>query len=106
MEQILTKRRYFDIGLQIEELLYSGVFKAGERLPAERELSERFQTSRTTIREAIIMLELKGVVEVKQGAGTYFIDSLEKSIKKRSCLTQTLAPLNCYRPGRSSKVTS
>ncbi len=42
MEQILTKRRYFDIGLQIEELLYSGVFKAGERLPAERELSERF----------------------------------------------------------------
>ncbi|EHH8854316.1 GntR family transcriptional regulator, partial [Salmonella enterica] len=40
MEQILTKRRYFDIGLQIEELLYSGVFKAGERLPAERELSE------------------------------------------------------------------
>ncbi|KAA5808898.1 FadR family transcriptional regulator, partial [Klebsiella pneumoniae] len=58
MEQILTKHRYFDIGLQIEELLYSGVFKAGERLPAERELSERFQTSRTTIREAIIMLEL------------------------------------------------
>lgn len=82
MEQILTKRRYFDIGLQIEELLYSGVFKAGERLPAERELSERFQTSRTTIREAIIMLELKGVVEVKQGAGTYFIDSLEKINQK------------------------
>ncbi len=106
MEQILTKRRYFDIGLQIEELLYSGVFKAGERLPAERELSERFQTSRTTIREAIIMLELKGVVEVKQGAGTYFIDSLEKINQKRSCLTQTLAPLNCYRPGRSSKATS
>ncbi|EJU9273750.1 FadR family transcriptional regulator [Salmonella enterica subsp. enterica serovar Kentucky] len=82
MEQILTKRRYFDIGLQIEELLYSGVFKAGERLPAERELSERFQTSRTTIREEIIMLELKGVVEVKQGAGTYFIDSLEKINQK------------------------
>lgn len=105
MEQILTKRRYFDIGLQIEELLYSGVFKAGERLPAERELSERFQTSRTTIREAIIMLELKGVVEVKQGAGTYFIDSLEKSIKSALALLRHW-PLWCYRPGRSSKVTS
>ncbi|MCF7364432.1 FCD domain-containing protein [Vibrio sp. A1-b2] len=73
-----TKRRYFDIGLQIEELLYSGVFKAGERLPSERELSERFETSRATIREAIIMLELKGLVVVRQGAGIYFIDSPEK----------------------------
>ncbi|MGL6259468.1 FCD domain-containing protein [Vibrio sp. WXL103] len=73
-----TKRRYYDIGLQIEELLYSGVFKAGERLPSERELSERFETSRATIREAIIMLELKGLVVVRQGAGIYFIDSPEK----------------------------
>ncbi len=32
------------------------------------------------------MLELKGVVEVKQGAGTYFIDSLEKSIKSALAL--------------------
>ncbi|MBS9764818.1 GntR family transcriptional regulator, partial [Pseudomonas mosselii] len=47
MEQAITKRRYYDIGLQIEELLYSGVFKAGERLPSERELGERFNTSRT-----------------------------------------------------------
>ena len=75
MEQVITKRRYYDIGLQIEELLYSGVFKAGERLPSERELSERFNTSRTTIRDAIIMLELKGILNVKQGAGIFFVDS-------------------------------
>ncbi|WP_350629933.1 GntR family transcriptional regulator, partial [Pseudoalteromonas sp. Q36-MNA-CIBAN-0048] len=50
-------------------------FKAGQRLPSERELSERLDTSRATIREAIIMLELKGLVVVKQGAGIYFIDS-------------------------------
>lgn len=73
-----TKRRYYDVGLQIEELLHSGVFKAGERLPSERDLSERFETSRATIREAIIMLELKGLVVVRQGAGIYFIDSPDK----------------------------
>ncbi|MCM2679578.1 FCD domain-containing protein [Echinimonas agarilytica] len=78
-----TKRRYYDIGLQIEELLYSGVFKAGERLPSERELSERFETSRATIREAIIMLELKGLVTVRQGAGIFFINSPE-SVNQRS----------------------
>ncbi|MBD1390891.1 FCD domain-containing protein [Neiella sp. HB171785] len=72
-----AKRRYYDIGLQIEEMLFSGVFKAGERLPSERELSERFETSRATIREAIIMLELKGLVNVRQGAGIYFINSPE-----------------------------
>jgi DNA-binding FadR family transcriptional regulator len=77
MEQVITKRRYYDIGLQIEELLYSGVFKAGERLPSERDLSERFNTSRTTIRDAVIMLELKGILEVKQGSGIFFIGSTD-----------------------------
>lgn len=75
MQQIESRRRYHDVGLQIEELLYSGVFKAGQRLPSERELSGRFQTSRATVREAIIMLELKGLVEVRQGSGIFFIDT-------------------------------
>ncbi|MDR9828601.1 FCD domain-containing protein [Vibrio sp. FNV 38] len=87
-----TKRRYYDIGLQIEELLYSGVFKAGERLPSERELSDRFETSRATIREAIIMLELKGLVVVRQGAGIYFIDSPEK------ITSRTIVPHNDVGP--------
>lgn len=87
-EETNTKRRYYDIGLQIEEMLYSGVFNAGERLPSERELSERFETSRATIREAIIMLELKGLVVVKQGAGIYFIDSPEK-ITQRTIIPHT-----------------
>lgn len=75
MTLLTTKRRYFDVGTQIEGLLHSGVFKVGERLPSERELSEMLDTSRATIREAIIMLELKGLVKVKQGAGIYFIDA-------------------------------
>ncbi|TMX42111.1 FadR/GntR family transcriptional regulator [Vibrio sp. Hep-1b-8] len=67
-----SKRRYYQVGLQIEELLVTGVFKPGERLPSERSLSEQFNTSRATIREAIIMLELKDLVDVKQGAGIFF----------------------------------
>ncbi|MBA1733879.1 GntR family transcriptional regulator, partial [Escherichia coli] len=50
--------------------------------PSERELSERFNTSRTTIREAIIMLELKGVLNVKQGSGIFFVDSTDKLNQK------------------------
>lgn len=85
MDQIGIKRRYYDVGVKIEELLHSGVFQAGERLPSERELSERFNTTRATIREAIIMLELKGLVIVRQGAGIYFIDSPGK-INNRSLI--------------------
>ncbi len=79
MAKHANRRKYFDVGKQIEELLYSGEFKAGERLPSERELSERCDTSRATIREAIIMLEIKGLIAVKQGAGIYFIDSPDKT---------------------------
>ncbi|WP_035480746.1 FCD domain-containing protein [Aliagarivorans marinus] len=88
MDKVKNKRRYYDIGLQIEEMLFSGIFNAGERLPSERELSERFETSRATIREAIIMLELKGLVVVKQGAGIFFIDSPEK-VTSRTIVPQS-----------------
>ncbi|MGL6259446.1 FCD domain-containing protein [Vibrio sp. WXL103] len=81
MAELINKRRYFDVGTQIEGLLESGVFKVGERLPSERELSDMLDTSRATIREAIIMLELKGLVEVKQGAGIYFIDVEDQKVQ-------------------------
>lgn len=88
MQDPKAKRRYYDIGLQIEQMLYSGIFKAGERLPSERELSERFETSRATIREAIIMLELKGLVTVRQGAGIYFNETAELE-NQRAILPQS-----------------
>ena len=48
-----------------------GEFAVGKRLPAERALAERFDVSRTSLREAIIALELQGVVEVRGGSGIY-----------------------------------
>ncbi len=72
MTKMERTRRYHEVGLKIEEKLASGYYKASERLPSERELSEEYETSRSTIREAIIMLELKGLVEVRQGAGIFF----------------------------------
>jgi GntR family uxuAB operon transcriptional repressor len=92
MAKMDTKRRYYDVGVKIEELLFSGVFKAGQRLPSERDLSERFETSRATIREAVIMLELKGLVVVRQGAGIYFIDSPQKEDKRTELANSDVGP--------------
>jgi DNA-binding FadR family transcriptional regulator len=53
------------------ELLDSGEYPIGGRLPPERELAERFKVSRPTIREAIIALEALERVNVKTGSGVY-----------------------------------
>lgn len=64
-------RGYLRLAAQIHALVAQGEFAAGQRLPAERALAERFDVSRTSVREAIIALELQGVVEVRGGSGIY-----------------------------------
>jgi DNA-binding FadR family transcriptional regulator len=57
-----------------------GVVTPGERLPAERELSQRLSVSRVTLREALRALELEGYVDVKRGryGGTFINDTLPR----------------------------
>lgn len=50
-----------------------GRYPVGTRLPAERDLTERFGVSRPTIREAMIGLEMQGLVEARKGAGVYVL---------------------------------
>lgn len=64
-------RAYLRLAAQIQALVAQGEFAVGKRLPAERALAERFDVSRTSLREAIIALELQGVVEVRGGSGIY-----------------------------------
>ena len=61
---------------QIEELILRGILRPGERLPAERELAERLNVSRPSLREAIGLLQEKGLLSAKPGAGVYVADVL------------------------------
>ena len=61
----VADRAYVRLAAQIQALVAQGEFAVGKRLPAERALAERFDVSRTALREAIIALELQGVVEVR-----------------------------------------
>lgn len=66
-----------EIMAQLKEAILSGDFKAGEKLPSERELTETFQVSRVVVREAIRALEMTGFVEIRQGAqGGAFVQEL------------------------------
>ncbi|HBP64409.1 MAG TPA: GntR family transcriptional regulator, partial [Desulfosporosinus sp.] len=71
LKPIRTKKIYEQIVEQIGILVADGKLKPGDRLPSERELVERFQVSRASIREAISALELMGLIEVRAGEGTY-----------------------------------
>lgn len=64
-------RSYHRLAAQILALVEHGEFAVGARLPSERTLAERFDVSRTSVREAIIALEVQGVVEVRLGSGIY-----------------------------------
>lgn len=63
------------LGAQIEEELMeyikSGPFAVGDKLPNEFELAEMFRVGRSTIREAVKGLVTKGILEVRQGSGTF-----------------------------------
>ena len=58
-----------DVVDQIQEAIFDGRLKAGQTLPAERELKIMFNISRGTLREALRVLEQKGLIEIKLGVG-------------------------------------
>ncbi|MBS0591104.1 MAG: FadR family transcriptional regulator [Proteobacteria bacterium] len=66
-----ASRLYQTITAAISELIESGEFPPGTRLPGERDLAERFGVSRVTIREAEIALEAQGWITIKTGSGAY-----------------------------------
>ncbi|WP_199482482.1 FCD domain-containing protein [Vibrio owensii] len=74
MIDLTPKRAYQSIGLVLRKELSDGVYPIGTRLPPERDIAARLNVSRTVVREAIIMLELENLVEVKKGSGVYVIN--------------------------------
>jgi GntR family transcriptional regulator, hexuronate regulon transcriptional repressor len=64
-------RLYHELARAIIAELASGRYQVGDRLPAERELALEHEVSRPTVREAIIALEVQGLVEVRVGSGAY-----------------------------------
>jgi DNA-binding FadR family transcriptional regulator len=73
LQAVEPKRLYRQIADQLAQLIASGEFPAGSRLPAERELATSLGVSRTSVREAIISLEMGGLVEVRVGTGIFVV---------------------------------
>lgn len=71
LQVVEPRRLYHQIAEQIAQLIANGEFAPGSRLPAERELAASLGVSRASVREAIISLEIGGLVEVRVGTGIF-----------------------------------
>ncbi len=83
LQLVEPKRLYRQIADQLAQLIARGEFPAGTRLPAERELAASLGVSRTSVREAIISLEMNGLVDVRVGTGIFVTTSPEGASRLR-----------------------
>jgi GntR family transcriptional regulator, transcriptional repressor for pyruvate dehydrogenase complex len=70
-KRIKPKKIYEEVAEALHELIRTGQLKPGDRLDSVQQLSENFQVGRSAIREALSALKAMGLVEMKQGEGTF-----------------------------------
>jgi GntR family transcriptional repressor for pyruvate dehydrogenase complex len=80
LKPVEKKKAYEDIVRQIRTLIEDGKLKRNDQLPSERDLSDTFGVSRTTVREAIRTLESMKFLQSRQGNGTYVVASSEEAL--------------------------
>jgi GntR family transcriptional repressor for pyruvate dehydrogenase complex len=91
LKPIKRVRLYENAVEQIQSLILSKKYKPGDRLPTERSLAEQFNISRPSLREALRILDVLGLIEIKVGNGIYvkgvnflpYIESVNLSISSR-----------------------
>nr|WP_140180669.1 FCD domain-containing protein [Providencia stuartii] len=67
------KRPYQQVGHALRQMIANMSYAIGDKLPPEREIAEMLDVSRAVVREALIMLEIENLIEVRKGSGVYVI---------------------------------
>ncbi len=75
-QKVQSEKLAQSVARQVELLILRGILRPGERLPAERELSERMGVSRPSLREAVEDLEQRGLLTTRPGAGIFVAEVL------------------------------
>lgn len=110
----VRKTRVFEgVAQQLQRLIVEGALKPGERLPPERELCARLGVSRGSLRDAIRMLELAGLVVPRQGEGTVVADLSPETVaapiasmlvRKRELLAELLDVRRMIEPALAARA--
>ena len=99
MEFTETRRLYQQLAAELKQRIESGRYPVGDKLPAERYIAEEMNVSRTVVREAIIMLEVEGYVDVRKGSGIHVVSNQQKHRWCRATASSSPPPvrLSCCR---------
>ena len=89
---IEPRRLYRQVADQLRQLIDSGEFAVGARLPTERELAVQLGVSRPTVREALIALEVDGRVRIRVGSGIYVLPPRGRATGCRICAVPIAGP--------------
>lgn len=71
---------------KIQQMVTNGELSSGDRLPSERQLAEQLQVSRNVVREAMVLLEERGVVSVQVGSGVYITATSTDAVNRSMSL--------------------
>lgn len=92
IKPVQTRKIYQEIIGSFVELVNNEELKIGDKLPSERELCERFQVSRPSVREALRVMQAVGFINIRAGGGAYLTEfNIEPFLN-------LFAPLFCRRP--------
>lgn len=93
LEAVEPQRLYRQIAEQLRRAVAAGEFSAGARLPAERDLARQLGVSRPSLREALIALEVEGMIEVRTGSGIYVLGSPRRRSRAKTGAPAEWGPL-------------
>jgi DNA-binding FadR family transcriptional regulator len=79
LPQLEQVRLYRQIAALLSERIEKGIFPIGTLLPAERDLAQQFGVSRSTVREALIALEVAGKVSIRVGRGVQILEAMPRA---------------------------
>lgn len=79
---------------KVKKMILSGELKPGEKLPPEREFAEKLEVSRNSVREAIRIMDMMGIVSSQQGSGNYVTCEFQKSITETMAMMFAMDQVN------------
>ncbi len=87
-------KAYEKVVYYVKEKITGGEFKIGDKLPTERELSERLELSRNSVREALRTLDNMGLIACRQGSGNYLVGDMQQIIEESIYMMSILKQIN------------
>lgn len=115
LKGIVPVRIFEQAVLQLRASIENGEFQVGEKLPAEKDLCTALNTSRTSIREALRVLETEGLVESRKGVGTFVSErsswmssqnEIVKFIRQQSESLRQILEVREYMEGLSARLAA